>query len=350
MFVSALLLAAAVTAVSGSSPPSPISCILTNGDRLSGAFVAATQATVRLLHPSLGGLTLRRGAIAVCESPDSDVRQQLGSLALAPLDRAPVVTVVLAVAQQQQIAEVPSQPVRLTRPRHTGRSLPANRGHVTWKRTLGTTYLLSRGNANLSDVGFTGGIMRKAERSKVTLRAKRQIGSRDGQPTENFFSATARYDRAMGAIDSVTDRPSFFTESIYEHDPFARVLHRAVENTGMSVPLSSDPRNNLALEIGAGVTHEAPTGARSYTHFGGLMRLAARQTLGGASADQEVAVFPDLTGPSGHYRVNGDINITAPIADGVSLKLSVTNRYDTRPQINVRKNDTTIQSGVGVEF
>ncbi|MGI8508923.1 MAG: DUF481 domain-containing protein [Gemmatimonadaceae bacterium] len=85
--------------------------------------------------------------------------------------------------------------------------------------------------------------------------------------------------------------------------------------------------------------------------LGGLtLRLAARQAFSGADADHELAVFPDLMGPSGHYRGNGDINITAPVADGVSLKLSITYRYDTRPQVNVRKNDTTIQSGIGVEF
>jgi len=98
---------------------------------------------------------------------------------------------------------------------------------------------------------------------------------------------------------------------------------------------------------------EAISGARfttSYTRIGGLLRLAARQLFGGASADQQLAVFPDLSGPTGHYRVNGDINLIAPIAKAIALKLGISNRYDTRPQADVQKNDTTIQSGVAVEF
>lgn len=231
------------------------------------------------------------------------------------------------------------------------RALPTYVSQVGWKRSLGTTYMLSRGNANVCSLGFTGAIARRANRSQIALHAKRKFGRQDGSATENYLSATLRYDLTLGRNDSTAAaRPSFFTEAVFEHDPFARIGRRAVENTGLSVPLSRDPRNNLALEIGTGVTNEAPTGQKSYTRIGGLLRLAARQLFGGASTDQQLAIFPDLSGPTGHYRLNGDINIAAPIAKSIALKIGIANRYDTRPQANVRKNDTTIHSGIAVEF
>lgn len=137
---------------------------------------------------------------------------------------------------------------------------------------------------------------------------------------------------------------------MYEHDPFAQIARRAVENTGVSVALSHNPHDNLALEIGGGVTNEAPTGGSTFTRIGGLLRLAARQVFDSAKSDQSLAIFPDLTGPSGHYRVNTDLDLATPIAKALLLKIGFTNRYDTKPQAAVKKSDTAIQSGIGLEF
>ncbi len=91
----------------------------------------------------------------------------------------------------------------------------------------------------------------------------------------------------------------------------------------------SATRVKLSHPIWRGTPHRAPTFA-------------------GTNADQSISAFPDLTGPSGHYRVNEDFNIAAPLTKSASLKLGVTNRFDTRPQTNGSKNDTSIQSGIGV--
>lgn len=357
MFVTALLVVAGFAGRAQTVRP-PISCTLTNGDRISGNMVQVTPVQIRIVHPDLGTLILERNAIAVCESSDSTALRRLGALALGRLTETPAAAVVASpdfATTPLILAGPPPALERLIHPSHriqvAARALPTYVSHVGWKRSLGSTYMLTRGNANVSSLGFTGAVARRADRSQVALHAKREFGSKDGTATENYMSATLRYDLALGANDSAAAaRPSFFTEAVYEHDPFAKIGRRAVENTGLSVPLSRNPRNSLALEIGTGVTNEAPTGIESYTRIGGLLRLASRQLFGVASSDQQLAIFPDLTGPPGHYRVNGDINLIAPIAKAIALKLGVANRYDTRPQLNVRKSDTTIQSGVALEF
>jgi len=297
--------------------------------------------------------------MVACQSPDSTVQRQLGMLALVPLEPledpavvATVPAVYLAPARPpRRIRRVSLARLRHPRIRAAVPLAPADVSHVGWKRTLGTTYMLARGNANVSNLGFTGSIARRSRRSQIALHATRQFGSKDGAPTQNFLSTTLRYDLALGPSDSKdADRPSFFSEVTYEHDPFAKVGQRTVENTGLSVPLARDPDDKLAVEIGTGVTHEAPSGAPPYTRVGGLLRLAARQVFGGATAQQQIAAFPDITGPPGHYRLNSDLNLAAPLTKAVSLKVGLINRYDTRPQADVRKSDTTIQSGVGVAF
>jgi putative salt-induced outer membrane protein YdiY len=377
MFVTALLVVAGIAGhaqtthaqtTHAQTTHAPITCRLANGDRLSGDMLSITRTQLRIQHDVLGELLLNRDAIAVCESKDSAAHRRLGALALAPLTGTSLTTVTVPSAASA-VARLPDHVTtgdvdahvaasleRLIHPARVvplaARALPTYVSHVGWKRLLGTTYMLSRGNANVSSLGFTGSIARRADRSQIALHAKREFGTQDGAATENYLSATLRYDLALGPDDSAAAaRPSFFTEAVFEHDPFAKIGRRAVENSGLSVPLSRNPHSNLALEIGSGVTNEMPTGGGpGSTRFGGLLRLAARQLFGSASADQQIAIFPDLGGPHAHYRVNADINLVAPIAKAVALKIGFANRYDTRPQADVRKHDTTIQSGIAVEF
>ena len=356
MLATVLLIVAGLTGHAQTTIP-PVSCILSNGDRLSGELISVSQTRVRVRSAVLGRVSLKRNSIAFCDSPDSVARRELGLLVLGSLPESPLTT----VATRPDLMPMPPRKttpvVSLERLIHVkpmplaSRALPTYVSHVGWKRAMGTTYMLTRGNANVSSLGFTGSVARRSDRSQIALTGKREFGSQDGSATENYLSVTLRYDLAIGANDSAAaTRPSFFSEAVVEHDPFAKIGQRAVENAGVSVPLSRAKHNNLALEIGTGITREAPSDLPSYTRFGGLLRLAARQIFGAAKSDQQIAIFPDLSGPHGHYRVNGDINISAPLAKAIALKLGIANRYDTRPQTNVRKNDITIQSGIGVEF
>lgn len=338
-----------------------VTCMLWNGDRVGGTLRHVSRHTIQLRDAVLGDVHVPRDGVAHCESESDAVRAELGGLALAPFDaeHAVAITPHRDRPLAPRLALVATRTASLERLKHVraatplgARALPTYASKVGWKRTLGSSYALSRGNANTSDLGFTGGVTRRAPRSQVALTARRRFASADGSQSADYFSATLRYDLATGPNDANANRrPSFFSETVYEHDPFAQVIRRTVSNVGFSVPLSSDSTNNLALEIGGGVTHERPGGrAASYTHAGGLLRLAARQQFGTTHADQQFAAFPDLSGPTGHYRLNSDFNIAAPITHTVSLKLGIQNRYDTHPQATVRKTDTTVQSGIGVEF
>jgi len=357
MFVSALLVVAGF-ASHAQPKPSPVTCYLANGDRLSGVLVSVSTTKVRITHKSLGPLSLDRSVIALCESSDSTALRRLGTLALAPLPEVPTTTVAVVGPPLPIPTPAPTPRVSLEKLTHptqaiplAARALPTYVSHVGWKRSLGATYLLTRGNANVSNLGFTGAVARRTDRTQIALSGKREFGSREGSATENFLSATLRYDLALGPNDSAAAaRPSFFSEAVYEHDPFAQIARRTVENTGVSVPLSRNPHNNIALEIGTGVTNEQPTVLPSYTRIGGVLRLAARQIFGATRSDQQIAVFPDITGPPGHYRVNSDLNLSAPLSKSLALKVGIASRYDTKPQVKVKKSDTTIQSGIGIEF
>jgi len=231
------------------------------------------------------------------------------------------------------------------------RALPTYKPTVGWKRTMGFSFALARGNSNSSDLGFTGGIVRRTPRSQLSLTARRFHGQQNGQTSSDFFSSNLRDDHAIGKLDSTAlKRPSYFAETTFERDALAKLDRRVLANTGLSIPLSGDPTNNVALEIGAGLTHEKYSTNVSRTRVGGVLRLAGSQKFGLANANQQLAAYPDLNDVAGRYRLNGDFNLGAPLSKRVALTVGWMNRYDTRPQFQVKKLDYTIQSGLSLEF
>jgi putative salt-induced outer membrane protein YdiY len=230
-------------------------------------------------------------------------------------------------------------------------ALPTSLSTVGWKRRINLTYALARGNANTADLGFVGSVTRRAARSQATLTATRRFGRNNGNVAADFSQATFRYDLALGPTNAAAAmRPSYFSESTWERDPMAKLEQRLIENTGLSIPLSPDPASNLALEVGIGITHTAFTDEKARTHMGALIRLAAKQKFGSANTDQQVSSYPDLVGPTLHYRFDTNFNLAAPLNKTVALKIGFINRYDTKPQPGVKRNDAIVQSGLGIEF
>lgn len=83
---------------------------------------------------------------------------------------------------------------------------------------------------------------------------------------------------------------------------------------------------------------------------GGIVRLNSSQRLpGGASLEERVTLLPDVT-EWWRYRLNADANVRAPLTKTVSLRLGLNNRFDTSPRPGVKKNDFSLQSGIGFDF
>lgn len=361
MLFAAILALAVARADTLMLPPDTVAaivhCRLDNHDRLSGALVTVTADCVELAHPVLGAIGVARTRITYCESTDSAARIALGGMVLPPF--APHIagraSVRLALGGPAMLAPPPLVPLpprrRLTPAIPLAAALATSSTTLGWTRRVGASYAQSRGNANTSDLGFTGTATRRTARSQITLELRRRFGRSDGLPTADFFATSVRYDLAIGRTDSAAaSRPSFFSETQYEHDLLARVARRTIVNTGLSIPITTDSTHTLAVEVGAGVTHERPSDAPPFTRGSAVLRVAARQHFAAARASQKISAFPDLTGPAGHYRVNSDLDIAAPLTHRVALTVGLTNRYDTHPQPNVRRADTTLQSGIGIEF
>ncbi len=121
-------------------------------------------------------------------------------------------------------------------------------------------------------------------------------------------------------------------------------------NTGLSFVLGVQRNSRTALDIGVGVLEERFADTSSRIIGGGIVRLDGRQRLpGGASLEERVTLLPDVT-QWWRYRLNADVNVRAPLTQAVSLRLGLNNRFDTSPRPGVKKNDFSLQSGIGFDF
>lgn len=356
-FVIMLLAATLLVSVPDSSS---ISCYLKDGDRISGKFIDKRRNSVRIQHTLLGRVSVPDTAIAICEAEAASIRDQIVAFIPPPKpsilgkERLETKIVVLPMPTHRvSVERIPSLSNYVVRQVVVplAPAIASSESKVGWKRSLSVGYTVSQGNANSSDLGFNMTATRRAARSQIAVTAKRILGKRDGKSSTDYQNANLRYDRALGPADaSAASRPSFFSEAIFESDPFAKLQSRVVSNTGISIPLSIDPKSNLALEIGVGVTHDKQQYQDDDIRASGVLRLAARQTFGVTKSDQQVATFPDYSDKEVKYRINTNLNFAAPISAKLSLRMGLINRYNTRPSANVKKSDTTIQTGIGIEF
>ena len=141
-----------------------------------------------------------------------------------------------------------------------------------------------------------------------------------------------------------------FNELGYERNKMRKLDSRVAYNTGMSVPLSTRPVSSVVVDFGVGLNIEDYSTPEHTVRWGGLVRLSTShrifERVRGAT---HIAVLPDIR-TVGRYRVNSDAQVAAPITRAVSLRLSIIDRFDTRPAPSVRRNDFSAQSGLGVEF
>lgn len=317
-----------------------VRCQLSNGDRISGTSGRAVGDTLVLDHETLGAVPLPAAGIVACTTSDSATRDMLsvlGKLASPPA--------AASAAKQRPI----------------------------WRQSLAFSYSLVRGNADLDDFSVLAGVTRTGTRTRWSIRWFRRTAERSGERSVGMFTLALRLNHALGdaeiedvgsgAAGSVVPyaptsagvgarraRTTVFHELGYEHDGLTKLDRRVVFNAGLSFLIGSRRNAQTTVDVGAGLLEERFEAASSRITGGGLVRLGSRQRLpGGASLEERITLLPDVAQWS-RYRLNADVSVRAPLTRTVSLRLGLSDRFDTSPRPGVKKNDFSLQSGIGFEF
>ena len=125
---------------------------------------------------------------------------------------------------------------------------------------------------------------------------------------------------------------------------------RFSENAGFSWPVLKGDTRQLSFDLGTGITKESYENGIEKLNATNLLRLSASQKLATKTVLQQQATFFSDINDLGAYRFQAEASFTTPITKHVALRLSGINRYDARPQGQVKPNDFTLLTGFTFNF
>ncbi|HEX9001709.1 MAG TPA: DUF481 domain-containing protein [Blastocatellia bacterium] len=298
-----------------------VTLTMANGDHVSGRFVAATADRLEIETTYAGRISVRVSEIKNWQTGDEKLRKQV-STSLAS-----------KVSNRPNLAEAKKVTASAARSAKTD----------SWQRSVNLAYTLARGNVNSSDLNVAFGLSRKRSASRVAFNSLGRYGVRNGAQIAHLFTTLLRYERTANKVPA-------FIETVFEIDRIKKLDYRFSESIGLSYPAMKKETQTLNFDFGTGVTREVFSTGVERTTATSLLRAAATQKINKkAQLSQQLTFSSDLLNPS-EYRMQTDVSLTMPITKFVALKLSGFNRFDNRPQTNVKQNDFSLLTGFSFNF
>ncbi|MCI0361146.1 MAG: DUF481 domain-containing protein [Planctomycetaceae bacterium] len=192
----------------------------------------------------------------------------------------------------------------------------------------------TEGNSETFNVRFGMTAKHKTPAFVQTLQITSIQKSADGVTTANTALVDGRLEWPMPA-----SRWNYFIHGLWEYDEFKAFQYRVSADTGPGFEFIQTDATMLMARSGVSVSHEVGGPENMWNPelvFGGELKHKFNPTH---SISAKVDYFPTIT-DWGDYRLNSQASweIALAAAWGLSLKLSVIDRYDSSPQ-GARPND-----------
>lgn len=302
-------------------PTAVVTLTLANGDHVSGKFVAATADRMEIETTYAGRISILISEVKSWQTTNEKLRKQLSSSLMAKAGNKP-------------------RPADFKKPSVTSASAPKA---DSWQRSVNLAYTLARGNVNSSDLNLAFGLSRKRAASRMAFNSLGRYGARNGSQIAHLFATTFRYERTAEGVPA-------FSETVFEVDRIKKLDYRFSESVGLTYPAIKREAHTINFDFGTGVTREVYSTGIEHTTASSLLRASATQKINNkAQLSQQLTFSSDLLNPA-EYRMQTDVSLTMPITKFVALKLSGFNRFDNRPQTNVKQNDFSLLTGFSFNF
>jgi putative salt-induced outer membrane protein YdiY len=190
------------------------------------------------------------------------------------------------------------------------------------------------GNSETFNVRFGLNAKHKTDRLVQTLQVTSIQKSADGITTANTALIDGRLEWPL-----LAERWTYFVHGLWEYDEFKAFQYRVSGDTGLGYQMIKSEPTNLLLRSGISASHEVGGPEDEVTPellFGGEYKHKFNPTH---SISAKVDYYPNVT-DFGDFRLNSQAawEIALSQAWGLSLKLSVIDRYDSTPQ-GAKPND-----------
>jgi putative salt-induced outer membrane protein YdiY len=169
-------------------------------------------------------------------------------------------------------------------------------------------------------------------------------GRTDGETSASLWRASLRGDRALGGKFGV------YLIGAFDRNRFAGIGRRFEEGVGVVFRAVRTEAHLLEFEGGGGLTQQRSTEEETTSFASARAAGTYRRSFSEAShAQLTTEVLPNLE-DSEDVRVNSAVELVAPLAQSLAMKLSYVVRFDNLPEPGFEKADRIFTAGLQVTF
>ena len=313
---------------------------LLNGDRLTGKIVSATGGKLILNTDAAGEITIDLAKVKTF-SAEAPVQLQLGGKTLV----------------ESRVAAGPEGEVQGEIPPGTPAQALSIKGITAinppppaWHGAFALNALLTTGNSETQQLGFTASASKRWEDDRLSLGAEYAYGRQTDQNT-GVTSTTVDYGAGFIKYDH------FLTKKFYgyagfkiEHDGVAGLTFRTTTGPGVGYQWFESPEFNLSTEAGPSWVHEQfeDSGSRDFV----ALRLAYSvdwTPVKPLKLYHNLEYLPDVTDFS-VYLLNINAGARATIWKGLFADFRIEYRHDSTPDKGRKTTDMRYILGAGWTF
>jgi putative salt-induced outer membrane protein YdiY len=316
--------------------------IFLNGDRLTGKVVSAAAGKLVLKTDAAGEVTIDLTKVKTFSTDEPVVVKKAD-------DAPPLRTRVGAGADGQVQAEpspgAPAQALPI------GRIAVINPPVPTWHGSLALNGLLTTGNSETEQLGFTAGLGKRWEHDRLTFGASYAYG-RQKDPDSGEEITTVDYGQISGKYDH------FFTKRLYgyalakaERDGVADLEYRVSPSVGVGYQWFEGPTFNLSTEAGPAYVYEKFENEKADDFVSPRLAYAVDWTpVPPLKLYHTLEYLPSVEDLAGDYLLNIVAGAKVKIAKGFFGDFRIEYAYDSTPAPDREKSDSRFILGVGWEF
>ena len=322
-------------------PVSADEVVFLNGDRLTGKIVSAAGGKLVLKTDGAGEVTIDLAKVRTFSSTEP-VRVRVGEK--IQID-SPVAAGPDGQVQAQMAPGAPPQPVPI-------KDIVAIVPPPAWTGSLALNGMLTTGNSETEQLGFTSRLGKRWEDDRLSFGAQYNFG-RQEDPDTGDKTTTADYGMAFGKYDHfLTRRFYLYALARIEHDGVADLEYRFSPGVGVGYQWFEGPTFNLATEAGIGWVYE------KFEHDGSRDFVAGRLAYaidwspvpGVLKLYHTLEYLPSLEDFTNDYLLNLVAGLRATVWKGFFADFRVEFSHDNTPAPGRKKDDTRFIVGVGWEF
>jgi putative salt-induced outer membrane protein len=228
-----------------------------------------------------------------------------------------------------------------------------------WRGSLSASLAVASGNTKSTNFNVGADGVRATKEDRISVFVTSLYGTRDvagkTEKTANLTRGGMRYDW------NITDRLFTFGLIEAEQDKVQRLDSRVVLGGGMGYKVIKE--KDTTFDLFAGITNKndrntiTVTPAPPAAAFDRRVSTTATELLLGEESNhklsdstsfkQKLTVFPSLKN-SGEFRSQFDAGLVTGLASGISLQVTLSNRYNSDVAIGIKKSDTLLLTGINI--